>query len=149
MRTVTPAPFTLYLIDELPTEAAKEAARDWWRTLEAQNPTWAGEHCDSRDAALDAIEDLDAFTAEDLPAQVRNILDASQNCAWTGYCADGVLWDNMKDWKPGDDIPTRSEVRGWYERAWEQEMESRMEADAVDENLRANEYEFTEDGRKA
>jgi hypothetical protein len=152
MRTITT---TLYLFDELPTEKAKEKARDWWRNLEAQDPAWRDEHNDSVEAALKFIDEHCADYATDEEA-VAAVLKAAEElkkntdgCPWTGYCGDATAIEEII--KACDGARSVRNVRGRFvlamEREWDKEFSYSMEAEHVDDNMRANEYEFTEDGK--
>lgn len=156
MRTITT---TLYLFDELPTEKAKEKARDWWRSLEAQDPAWREEHNDSVDAALKFIEGFsddhctDYATDEEAVAAVlkaaEDLKKNTDGCPWTGYCGDATAIDEII--KACDDGRSVRAVRHRFvlamEHEWDKEFEYSMEAEHVDDTIRANEYEFTEQGK--
>lgn len=152
MRTITT---TVYLFDELPTEKAKEKARDWWRELEAQDPAWLDEHNDSVTAALkfiDGFSDDDYETCEEAVAAVlkaaEDLKKNTDGCPWTGYCGDATAIEEII--KACDDGRSVRNVRSRFvlamEREWNIEFEYSMEAEHVDDTIRANEYEFTEDG---
>lgn len=132
----------LYMFEEL-SEKAKEKARDWWRDCEYQDPAWAAEHHASLRAAMRAVSLMLGHrdNGDDVSDEWKRIREESRSLAWTGYCDDCVLYDNASD-----RIPTISDVDIWYDSAWDSEIESRMEASYVDENIIANEYEFAEDG---
>lgn len=147
MRTVTTNIFTF---DEL-SNKAKEAARDWWRECEGQDPSWFDEHAGSLRAALKFIRSYKyADTLVDLYKTVEGFRsDPSKTCPWTGYCADAVaIAAIITAQSDGEDDIDR--VQTYVERAmtqaWEAEVEYQMRADNVDESIRANEYEFTEAG---
>lgn len=138
MRQVT---INLYTFNEL-SDHAKEAARDWWRTCEYNDPAWQSEHLASMNHALAAIAGLD----EGRDKAIRMVYEDSRNMRWTGFHADQFLADLMDGRTGMGDIPSKREVADHYQREWEEDMESRMEDDYVAESILANEYEFHEDG---
>ena len=113
------------------SDAAKEVARDWWRTAERSYPAWLDEHHDSMKAALKHRSDA-------------NALKDSAEGNWTGYTADGVFADN---WDGTGDVPAECVIRSWYADAFESELESRMSVEYVDDAILANDYEFYESGK--
>jgi len=93
MRPISPAPFTVYLFDALPTDKAKEKARDWWRECEAQDPAWLDEWRDSTEAARAFVRSYNrADTLADMFATVKALraenTPDSRCCPWTGFCAE-------------------------------------------------------------
>lgn len=72
-------------------------------------------------------------------------------CPFTGMCYDDDYIDSLvKDIKSGDTL--RDAFRNLADvcgRLCEQECEYQNEDDTVDESIRANEYEFTEDGKRS
>lgn len=163
MRTITPPPFTVYEFDELPTDKAKEAARDWWRDCERSDPAWAHEHAQSLREAIKWVkqstpQDMDGIEyVEAVAAYAEAIGMLSGNCPFTGYCGDETALDPVRKMiadfkgtgKPCDYVCADwlcGTIRDAMEQAWEEECEADMEDENVDENIRANDYEFTEHG---
>lgn len=152
MRTITT---TVYHYDELPTEKAKEAARDWWRECEAQDPGWIGEHEQSGRAALRFIRDHardiadgDGNGVASLILAVRALRAAPDKCCpWTGYCADEIAVDAILESGDAEDLREVSQrVEEAMNQAWKAEQEANMEDENVAESIRINDYEFTEYG---
>ena len=128
MRTITT---TVYKFDEL-SDTAKNKARDWWRNLDGEDPAWHSEHMLSRNAAI--VHRYDANAVQD-----------SANCVWTGYRDDKILADH---WDGTGETPSVRAICGWYADAWEKEIDSCMADGYVEEQILANDYEFTVDGYK-
>jgi hypothetical protein len=126
----------IYQYDELPTEEAKENAREWWFNLEMLDPAWREEHSKSMLEAMRAASEAD---------DMGKLIEASEKCEWTGYAADAYLSDHIK--KNGE-VPEPSTIQKIYEKAWEEELESRHEREYIEESIRINEYEFTADGER-
>lgn len=137
MRTIT---VHTYTFDELKTDEAREKARDWWRALEAQDPAWWHEHNESLAAALRMREDVKKGGNHTLKQAIK----LSKNCNLTGYCADVLLAQAIKE--QAGLLPSRSYIQSVFEKAWEDECCFRMEDEQVDESIIANGYEFLEDG---
>lgn len=130
---------TVYEYDELPTEEAKTRAREWWARLEEEDPAWMEEHSRSLSAAQEACKGM---TSEDLPRIIRQ----SENCEFTGYCADAFLADLIKE---RSRLPTWDEIHVCYVRAWEAEIAFRTtDREHIEESIRANEYAFFADGTR-
>jgi hypothetical protein len=127
----------LYLYDELPTEEAKSKARAWWVELELQDPAWIDDHRKSMAAAMIVVtEETDA-------AALKRKADA---CEFTGYCADALLGDMIEQTGM---IPLTAEVDDYYVQAWDTELSERVaNREYIEETIRANEYEFLEDGTR-
>jgi len=75
-------------------------------------------------------------------------------CPFTGVCYDETLLDSIRKFiaKPNETDTLRDLVRKAFEdlaHNIQSEYEGAMENDEVDESIRANEYEFMEDGRIA
>lgn len=199
----------VYQFDEL-DDAAKEKAREWWRDLEAQDPTGSQEIWGPLNALLETVglkwwdrgrnrrpplgENVAEFTGkrawawlennlysklrwskkkgvrEQMPGQpkgmtqwrpysVKELRDkfkygyregAIPDCPLTGYCYDMDFLDDLKDsiksgMTLGDAfraLPDRAQ------RMVDDEYQWRMEDEQVDDSIRANEYEFTKEGRR-
>jgi hypothetical protein len=146
MRNIT---VTLYKFDELPTEEAKEVARDWWRDMESQNPAWQQEHYQSTKEAMKFIDSYRMWDGvEGLEAAAVKL---QGECPWTGYCADATAIDAIVEACGGltDISEIKRRVQQDMDEAWEKECEAAMEDENVDENIIANNYEFLENGEKA
>ena len=124
---------TLYKYNELPTEEAKEKARQWWIELESRDPCWISEHRQSMDHACNAFYESDK----------RKVLDESEECKWTGYCADALFASFVREngWPENE-----SQIIHHYEQEWEKELKWRLEDNQVEDIILANEYEFLQSG---
>lgn len=76
--------------------------------------------------------------------------DLSGNCPFTGYCMDEVLLDAVREFmeRPHDVNYTElmTECIDRFVKEYAAEVDYEYSDEAVDENILANEYEFTEDG---
>ncbi len=146
MRNIT---VTLYKFDELPTEEAKEKAREWWRNLESQDPAWREEHYKSTKKALKFIDSY--RTVHGVEGLEAAAVKMQGECPWTGYCADATAIDAIVEACGGltDISEIKRRVQQDMDAAWEKEFESSMKDENVDENIIANDYEFLENGAKA
>lgn len=137
MRKITQ---NIYKYDELPTEEAKEKARDWWIEGEIQDPAFKAEHLKSMESAIELFE-------SDKP--IGEIIQESEYCKMTGYYADSFLADCIDENYPyqntrGVDADV---IKSYYEDKWNKELEDRLkDVKYIEENILANEYEFFEDG---
>ena len=132
MRTVG-----VYRYDELPTEKAKERAREWWIDLEIQDPAWQEDHFKSMRAAISAASETN---------DKRRLIRASEKAEFTGYCADCLLGDMIKEMGR---IPSESEIVDYYNRQWDSEINDRLsDVEYIEEVMHMNEYEFLEDGTR-
>jgi hypothetical protein len=138
MRTITT---TVYLFDELPTDKAKEAAREWMAEVEADR------YDDSDFCAV--LKALDGQSREDLARLASTLPDYQYPL--TGFYAEydalqavaEVLGDESQD----TDI--RTLLRAAHRAVWmccQADQEASQERGALEETIRANEYEFTETG---
>lgn len=157
MRTET---LNIYTFQELPTDAAKERARDWYRT--SSDPAWCDESRQSiqafcehfgvtlRDWSVGAYSPIDYSTnANNQHFRGVKLRDIDRYAMPTGYCLDCTLWQTMHDeFKRTGDAKAAFDA-ALYEgfKAWRADMESQLEDEYIDEVLAINEYEFTEDGR--
>lgn len=176
MRTVTK---TIYKYDELPTEKAKERARDWFRGVDVEY-NWYEESRESMEGFTKhfpvRVKDWSyggqgsgvtfEFTGEDgleNIAGVRLYKWLSNNgigkltggdCPFTGYCMDEVLLDPIRAFlkQPINRVTFRELLEDCY-HAWVKGCENDIEYQGSDENVAetilANEYEFDEDGGRA
>ena len=131
MRTIT---LNIYKYNELPTEEAKTKARGRWYGLEMSNPACMHDHFKSRDAACLAVAD---------GLKPSELIKQSGSCAWTGYYADGILADYIKETKR---VPTEDEIYYIYTITWQDELQSKNSRGYIEECIEENEYEFFEDG---
>lgn len=138
MRTVT---VSLYLYDELPTDKAKETARDWLDTCLQSDP-------DTSDfqKIIDLIETWD-------PADLRGIAHRYEDCPLTGFFADHDGLEAIhKAMQADPDTPVEELRRAGISAvnaACDADRESKREKEYLEEMLRANEYEFTADGKRS
>lgn len=140
----------VYTFNEL-TDAAKEVARSWWRTCEASDPAWADEHAESVRAARKFLASYRcAGTVDDMKACAEGFrADPKQCCPWTGYMADEQAIDSiLESLEDGETDVDRiiSRMEAHMDRMWGKECDYQMEDSCVDENILANEYEFTANG---
>lgn len=158
MRTIEKTVFTF---DELSDEA-KEKAREWYRST-GEFP-WSEEYKASINAFVDhfgaGLKDwnigpwypleykvefdnsnfrgvkLSQFTGEETP---------------TGFCADWALWGTFYEEfkRTGNAMRAFDEAVHSGFKAWRDDWEHSLSDEAVDESIRANEYEFYENGEIA
>jgi hypothetical protein len=159
MRTETR---TIYKISELPTERAKERARDWWRyTAEL---VWMDESRESIQAfckhfgvtlktwSVGPYAPFDFSTnAEQSHFRGVRLRDFDRDHMPTGYCLDCTLWMTFYDRfkATGDAKQAFNDALREGFKDWRNDMESQMEDDYIDEAMEANGYEFTEEGLPA
>lgn len=80
------------------------------------------------------------------PMLIASLIKQSEECLFTGYCADCFLADIIR--KEGL-IPSPDYVRDYYNEEWRKEIEERLTNDEeIEDTIRANEYEFYENGEK-
>ena len=159
MRTET---ITIYKFDELPTERAKERARDWWR--EGMDFPWGDESRESIQAfcehfgvtlkswSVGPYAPFDFSTnAEQSHFRGRRLRDFNRDHMPTGYCLDCTLWMTFYDVfkRTGDAKQAFNDALWEGFKDWRNDMESQMEDEHIDEMLTINEYEFTEEGEPA
>lgn len=131
----------VYRYEELPTEEAKEKARDWWVSCELQDPAWRTEHFTSMDEALKMVSEYGEGNIE-----FQEILKRSEEGKLTGYCADAILGVLMIKLKR---MPHPEEIEEKYNKEWEDEINARIEdKEYIEDAIMANLYEFLEDGSK-
>ncbi len=142
MRQIT---VNLFSFDEL-SEEAKEVARDWWKEQDNMNPAWLQEHSKS---AREAIKFIETYR---YPHGIEELKSAAGKmkgeCPWTGYCADATAIDAIITACDlySDISEIKNHVKEVMDDAWAQEVEESMEDEHVDENIRANNYEFLGNG---
>lgn len=158
MRTET---FTLYTFDELPTEKAKDRARDWWRgTSEA---AWCEESRGSIKAFCEAFGvsllywSVGAYSplhyrtdAESRHFRGRKLSDFDRDATPTGYYLDCSLWATFYDEfkRTGAAFPAFTAALEKGFKDWKNDLEGQLENEYIDDCLTANEYEFTETGER-
>ncbi len=158
MRTET---ITVYTFDELPTERAKERARDWWRA--GGELFWGDESRESiqafcehfgvklTDWSVGPYAPFDFSTnAEQHHFRGVKLRDFKRDHMPTGYCLDCSLWMTFYDvFKGTGDAKAAFDaaVRAGF-ADWRGDMEGQLENDYIDEHMSANGYEFTEDGSR-
>jgi hypothetical protein len=157
MRTETR---TLYKFDELPTEAAKQQARDWW--IGCGDPAWNDESRESiqtfcthfgvklKDWEIGAYYPLSYSTdAEPHHFRGKRLHDFKRDYMPTGYCLDCDLWMTFYDQfkATGDAKAAFDDALYAGFKAWQQDLEHQMSDEYIDEHLCINEYEFDEEGR--
>lgn len=131
---------TVYEYDELPTEEAKERAREWWIEREMENPAWVEEHFRSMNVVIERVKAIE--TDEDF----RQLLQDSEEGKLTGYCADALFYDLAKD---RDITPLPKETEDYYVKKWDEELTERINnREEIEENIRINKYEFFENGQR-
>lgn len=127
---------TVYKYPEL-TDTAKDKARQWWIDLEREFPAWMDEHRESMIKAIDLVKE---------ERNIKRLISLSEKCELTGYCADYILSELIKDINK---IPTKEEIQLRYATEWDKELYERVnDRQQIEEAITANEYEFLEDGRK-
>lgn len=173
---------TIYRFDEL-TDAAKEKAREWFRTVSADDNWWS-------EYVIDDAKRIGALIGFEVDGVYWSLGDGA---CWTGSvtystgCAAAVARECPQDseiqriareWHAlqrrnfyqirggvsandrymrtsADDREVTganrivSDFADWIYRALEKEYGYQMSDECVDESIRANEYEFDEDGNRA
>lgn len=159
MRTETR---TIYTISELPTERAKQRARDWWRA--DVDFSWDTESKESIEAfcqhfgvklgrwSVGAYSPYDFNTnAEQRHFRGKRLRDFDRDAMPTGYCLDCSLWMTFYDEfkRTGDAKAAFDEALHAGFKDWRADMESQLEDDYIDDALEANGFEFDENGDRA
>jgi hypothetical protein len=127
----------LFQYNEL-CEESKKIARQWWVDCEYEDPSWMKEHFDSCHAAIRAIENC----------TLNELISTSIHCVFTGYWADGLLADYIREYQINrkEDIEL-STLRQYYQQEWDKELEERCSnREAIEEEIMANEYTFSSYG---
>lgn len=137
MRTI---PLTLYLYDELPTDKAKEKARDWLDSCLQSCPDTS-----------DFQKIIDLLRSESFPTLLE-MAPRFADCPLTGFYADHDALEALHKAAVADpdastDYLRRVAVEA-VEKACEVDQEAMRERDSLEDMLRANEYEFTADGER-
>ena len=159
MKTVCIDVFTF---DELPTEKAKEKARDWWRNLYLPF-AWSGESLKSITVFCDefGVKLTDYYvcpferptfstSVENAHFRGRQLKEFKRDNMPTGYVLDCTLWETFYD-----AFKASGNAKGAFDSAicagfaeWREDMESQTTDSYIDDCLTANEYEFTEAGKR-
>ena len=161
MRTET---LTLYKFDELPSECAKERAREIGRQWVSEDPAWGAESlasintfCEFFGVKLKTWE-VGAYSpfsfstdAENRHFRGRRLRDFDRDHMPTGYCLDCDLWMTFYDEfkKTGDAKTAFNEALDAGFNSWRDDIEGQLEDEYIDDFLTANEYEFDETGKVA
>lgn len=135
MRTIS---LDLFPFSELPTDKAKEKAREWGRRILNDNPPWLDEYQD----AARAINKLDGYSLKEKAAKWDTY-------PLTGFCADEclkVILDMPEDTSTDE---LQKAAIDELNKLWEWEVESMNTDEYIDDFLEANGYEFTSDGKTA
>lgn len=158
MRTAT---ITLYKFDELPSECAKERARERGRQWIAEDPARDAESLESvkvfceffgvklKDWEVGAYSPFSFSTdAENRHFRGRKLRDFDRDYMPTGYCLDCDLWMTFYDEfkKIGDAKTAFNEALHAGFKAWRDDLEFQLDDEYIDEFLTINEYEFDEYG---
>ena len=153
---------TIYKFDELPSDAAKEKAREWWRNLSGCL-AWGDEWRESaetfcaefgvtlRDWSVGPFSPVDvSHNAENHHFRGRKLREFDPGHMPTGYCGDCDFWEKFhQEFKRTGDAKGAFDSAIWAGfYAWRADMEWHLSDEAVDETLSANEYEFDEDGER-
>lgn len=158
MRTET---IRLYKFQELPTDAARERARERGRQWISEDPVWCEESRQSIKAfcehfgvtleewSVGAYSPIDYCTnAENHHFRGVKLRDIDRDAMPTGYCLDCTLWQTMYD-----NFKRTGSAKVAFEAAldagfrdWRADLESQLEDEYIDDFLTANEYEFDADG---
>lgn len=158
MRTET---ITIYKFQELPTESAKERARERGRQWMSEDSAWCDESRQSiqafcehfgvtlRDWSVGAYSPIDYSTnAGNHHFRGVKLRDIDRDAMPTGYCLDCTLWQTMYD-----EFKRTGDAKAAFEAAldaafkdWRADLEGQLEDEYIDDFLTANEYEFDADG---
>lgn len=148
----------IYSFEELDDDA-KERAREWWRN--GLDYPWFSESIDSIRAFAKhfgvSLMDweigggrnyIKTDATKDNFRGVR-LADINPDFMPTGYCLDADLWEAFYD-----EFKKTGDAKHAFEQALEdalcaiqRDIEYQYSNEAVDESLRFNEYQFTDDGR--
>lgn len=158
MREVT---HKIYLFEEL-SDDAKEVARQWYRDT-ADGEWIISEGLDSIRAFCDSFSvtmtdySIGAYGHSYIETNAENrhfrglkLKAVDRDAMPTGYFLDCTLYETFYD----EFKSTGNALKAFVEAIDESlkvivdELESRLEDEAVDEMIVANEYEFTEDGKR-
>jgi hypothetical protein len=154
---------TVYGYSEL-SDAAKSRARDWYREASAGDIPWADESIGSIQAFCDEFgvtlkswacnpyESPEYETnAENSHFRGRKLGGFSRDAMPTGYCLDCGLYQKFYDeFKRTGNAKQAFDAALWAGFIeWRDDMEYQMSDESIEETIEANEYTFTEDGKRA
>jgi len=150
MRTVA---ITLYHYHELPTLKAKKRAKDWLLTCLHNDPPWVCEHQESCEAAIAWANSLpdscfsDTRRSDDI-LQTPLDLFPSKDCPFTGYADDCIARDVAEAFTGCTREKLIRDMRNAFDAAWQSETASWEDEGYIGDQMAANGYEFTEQGKK-
>jgi hypothetical protein len=163
---------TLYTFDEL-SNPAKEKAREWMREFVGGNYDWADFiECDAKSVGLEIKGwnlDRGAYcnlSMTERPDRVCELImdNHGEGCdtrnaamEYRAQCTSIALdleagridQYEAEDLEDANKAEFRNNLASCYLDLLRREWEYRMSNEAIDENITANEYEFTEDGKPA
>ncbi len=158
MRTAT---VTLYTFDKLPSEQAKDRARETGRQWVSKDPHWFDESLASINTFCEffgvklktwGVGPYCPFhfstDAENRHFRGRRLRDFDREYMPTGYCLDCDLWMTFYDEfkKTGDAKTAFNEALCAGFKAWRDDLEYQLGDEYIDEFLTINVYEFDECG---
>jgi hypothetical protein len=148
----------IYSFEELDDDA-KERAREWWRN--GLDYPWFSESIDSirvfakhfgvslMDWEIGGGRNYIKTDATNDNFRGVRLADINPDFMPTGYCLDADLWETFYD-----EFKKTGDAKYAFEQALEaalcaiqRDIEYQYSNEAVDESLRFNEYQFTDDGR--
>jgi hypothetical protein len=153
MRTETTTR-TLYKYDELPTDTAKERAREWFNAGQFDYDWWDFVYKDAANIGLkiDAFDCYRGNISGELQDTVNGIV-ARIRKEHGKSCGTYKLALTIDRRKRNDDEDTLHEFRyallKEYLTMLRSEIEYMESTEQIEDNIRANEYEFTENGEVA
>lgn len=151
---------TIYTINELPTEKAKDNARNWWRSFGEFH--WNDESRQSIETFCyhfgvrlknwqigPCSQFVYTTDAENRHFRGRKLKDFDREHMPTGYCLDCSLWQTFYDVfkRTGDAKEAFDSALHAGFSDWQKDMEDQMSDEYIDEHLEINGYTFTEDGK--
>lgn len=147
MRSIS---INLYKYDELPTEIAKDVAREWWSNLECQEPSFLNDHNKSVKAALKFLGSY-SYGRSDFDKLCSTALEMKYKgeCLWTGYIDDLTAIDCIvKACEKVDDIDMiKYSFKCYMAEEYSKQLDESLKVENVEEVIRINDYEFTADGK--
>lgn len=149
----------LYQFEEL-SDKAKNKARDWYRSCGLDYEWWETTYEDAATIGLKIGSDLErnadcVGTWTKYPIEIADAILSNHGES----CNTHKLAKAFKEaYKPNDDEETADErhlvaefhkaILNEYAKMLQEEYEYLMSDEAVDDSIIANEYEFTEDGKR-
>ena len=154
MRTIE---IQVFKFDEL-NDRAKERARDWWRSTDHYGWDEDSRHSISTFCSHFGVKlkeyDVDncwfKHDASNDTFRGRKLKDFKRDHMPTGYCLDCALWETFYDEfkrTTSAAIAFDNALRAGL-REWRDDRDHQNTDEYIDEVLIANEYEFTEEGKK-